>query len=378
MSGSWRGPVIHWWYDTTATVSAPSMWLFMTSNSSLPTSSLLPIIDAGLPTGVVEPFARRIEREQRSLVRSSLTQLQINLGKLCNQACTHCHVEAGPTKKRENMDAKTASRVIELAQKCEALESIDLTGGAPEMNANFRDMVTSFRRHGVRVIDRCNLTILSEPNFDWVANFLADHDVDVVASLPCYLEDNVDGQRGDGVFARSIDGLRQLNDLGYGRGDARRKLDLVFNPTGPSLPPDQTELQAEYKFELKARYGIEFDNLLCITNIPIKRYAVYLNKRGKLDDYMRLLADNFNPAAADQVMCRSLVSIGWDGQIFDCDFNQMLNLPIGGRRSTTVWDIESLETFATQRIATADHCYGCTAGAGSSCAGAVIESFITT
>ncbi|MGB7325965.1 MAG: arsenosugar biosynthesis radical SAM (seleno)protein ArsS [Rubripirellula sp.] len=335
-------------------------------------SSLLPIIDAGLPTGVVEPFADRVHRESRSLLRKTITELQINLGKLCNQTCTHCHVEAGPTKKRENMDAKTAARIVELAERCPSIQTVDLTGGAPEMNASFRDMVMAFRRRGLRVIDRCNLTILSEPGFDWVADFLAEYNVDVVASLPCYLEDNVDGQRGDGVFARSIDGLRELNRRGYGTRDPRRKLDLVFNPTGPSLPPDQSKLEADYKRELKARYGIAFDSLLCITNIPIKRYATYLNKRGKLDDYMRLLADNFNPIAADHVMCRSLISIGWQGEIYDCDFNQMLEMPVGGKSRTTVWDIDSFETFANEKIAVADHCYGCTAGAGSSCGGAVV------
>ncbi|TWU59851.1 molybdenum cofactor biosynthesis protein A [Rubripirellula tenax] len=336
-------------------------------------SSLLPIIDAGLPTGLVEPFGQRMDRNDRPLSRHSIIELQINLGKLCNQTCTHCHVEAGPTKKRENMDSRTATRIIELAQLCESIRTVDLTGGAPEMNANFQEMVSEFRSRGLRVIDRCNLTILSEPGYEWVAGFLADNGVDVVASLPCYLEDNVDGQRGNGVFTRSIDGLQKLNRLGYGSGDPQRKLDLVFNPTGPSLPPDQSTLEVDYKRELKSRYAIEFDHLLCITNIPIKRYATYLNRRGKLDDYMRLLADNFNPVAAGNVMCRSLVSIGWDGAIFDCDFNQMLNMPIGGKTPTTVWDIDTLDTFKRQTISVADHCYGCTAGAGSSCSGAVTK-----
>jgi radical SAM/Cys-rich protein len=221
------------------------------------------------------------------------------------------------------------------------------------------------------VIDRCNLTILSEPEYEWVADFLADNKVDVVASLPCYLEDNVDSQRGSGVFARSIDALQRLNQLGYSRSGSDLRLDLVFNPTGPSLPPDQAQLENDYKRELKSRYGIEFDHLLAITNIPIKRYAKYLSKKNKLDDYMRLLGDNFNPAAASQVMCRSLLSIGWDGQIFDCDFNQMLEIPVGGT-PRTVWTIKSLDEFVNQKISVADHCYGCTAGAGSSCGGAVV------
>ncbi|WP_145416095.1 arsenosugar biosynthesis radical SAM (seleno)protein ArsS [Planctomycetes bacterium K23_9] len=334
-------------------------------------SSLLPVIDAGLPTGVVEPFGQRLSRTGTSLVRHTLTELQINLGKLCNQTCTHCHVDAGPTKKRENMDAKTADRIIELSQTCESITTVDLTGGAPEMNANFRRMVESFRSRGLRVIDRCNLTILSETGFEWVADFLANQQVEVVASLPCYLEDNVDGQRGRGVFGRSIDGLLKLNSLGFGQQGSSLQLDLVFNPTGPSLPPNQTTLEADYKRELKSRYGIEFNRLLAITNIPIRRYATFLHKRGKLASYMTLLADNYNSAAAEQVMCKSLVSIGWDGEIYDCDFNQMIDMPIGGE-TQTVWSIDSLQEFVDRPISIADHCYGCTAGAGSSCSGAVV------
>ncbi len=345
----------------------------MNSNQPDRMSSLLPVIDAGLPTGVVEPFADRVAREEESLVRHALTDLQINLGKLCNQTCTHCHVEAGPTKTRENMDAATAQRIVELAAECETLQTVDLTGGAPELNPNFRPLVTVFRNAGLRVIDRCNLTILSEPGFEDLGQFLADNQVDVVASLPCYLEDNVDAQRGSGVFARSIDALKLLNRLGYGRQASGLRLDLVFNPTGPSLPPDQTRLEADYKRELAARYEIEFNHLLAITNIPIKRYAQFLFKRGQLDSYMQLLAENFNALAARHVMCRTLLSIGWDGEIFDCDFNQMLEMPVGGAQPLNIWDIESFDAFVHQRIAVADHCYGCTAGAGSSCGGAVVS-----
>lgn len=336
-------------------------------------SSLLPVIDAGLPTGVVEPFGQRLARTGDSLTRHTLTELQINLGKLCNQTCTHCHVDAGPTKKRENMDAKTADRIIQLSETCPSITTVDLTGGAPEMNPNFRRLVQTFRDRGLRVIDRCNLTILSEPGFEWVADFLADQQVDVVASLPCYLEDNVDGQRGQGVFGRSIDGLLKLNELGFGREDSPLRLDLVFNPTGPSLPPDQSSLQADYKRELKSRYGIEFNELLAITNIPIRRYATFLHKRGQLNDYMTLLANHFNATAAGHVMCRSLLSIGWDGKIFDCDFNQMIEMPVGGK-AETLWSIDSLQSFVNRPIAVADHCYGCTAGAGSSCGGAIVSN----
>ena len=341
-------------------------------------SSLLPIIDAGLPTGIIPPFAARIASETCGpLVRSTLTQLQINLGKLCNQTCTHCHVEAGPTKKRENMDAKTAQRIMDLAQTCDSLTTVDLTGGAPEMNPHFREMVRTFRSRGLRVIDRCNLTILMEPGYEDVADFLAQWNVDVVASLPCYLEDNVDGQRGNGVFQKSIAALHRLNSLGYGTNNgaspSKRRLDLVFNPTGSSLPPDQASLQADYKREMKSRYDVEFDSLFCITNIPIKRYAKFLSKQNRLDDYMRLLSQNFNADAAGAVMCRSLVSIGWDGAIYDCDFNQMLEIPISGGDHQTIWDIESFDQSVNQRVAVADHCYGCTAGAGSSCGGEIVS-----
>ncbi|HBV62560.1 MAG TPA: radical SAM protein [Rhodopirellula sp.] len=334
-------------------------------------SSILPIIDAGLPTGIVEPFAGRVGRDAEPLTRDSLTELQINLGKLCNQTCTHCHVDAGPTKTAENMTPETAKRICELVDASESLTTIDLTGGAPELNPSFRSLVTHFRGNGLRVIDRCNLTILSEPGQEDLSDFLASHHVEIVASLPCYLEDNVDAQRGSGVFERSINGLQQLNALGYGQHDSALKLNLVFNPTGPTLPPDQTSLETDYKRELKKRYNIEFNHLLAITNIPIKRYAKFLKKRGVLADYMLMLESAFNPQAARGVMCRAMLSIGWDGQLYDCDFNQMLGMPVAGKPPHTVWDIKTFDEFIHQRVAVADHCYGCTAGAGSSCGGSV-------
>ena len=337
-------------------------------------TSLLPIIDAGLPLGIVEPFGKRLAASNQTLVRHALTDLQVNLGKLCNQACTHCHVEAGPTKTRENMDQRTANRMLELALQCDSLTTIDLTGGAPEMNPVFRDLVVAFRKRGLRVIDRCNLTILSEPGYEWVADFLAEHQVDVVASLPCYLQENVDRQRGRGVFDRSIDALQQLNQRGYGVEGSGLRLDLVFNPTGPSLPPDQTQLEQDYKRELLERFAIRFNHLLAITNIPIKRYATYLQKAGKFEEYMHLLADHFNRSAADRVMCRSLISIGWDGAIFDCDFNQMLELAPASLDRPTLWSIDSFDDFVSMKITVGDHCYGCTAGAGSSCGGAIVQS----
>ncbi len=339
--------------------------------------SILPVINTGLPTNLVAPFAQRVAQTGTVMRRTAVQSLQINLGKLCNQTCTHCHVEAGPTKIRENMSEETASRVLELARGCEGLQVVDLTGGAPEMNPSFRHLVTELRRDGIQVIDRCNLTILQQPGYEWAAPFLAEHQVIVVASLPCYLEDNVDGQRGNGVFRESIAALKQLNHLGYGAENSPLRLDLVFNPTGPSLPPEQAGLQADYKRELASRYGITFNNLLTITNIPIKRYAMFLAKQDKLVDYMKLLEDNFNDAAVPGVMCRSLLSISWDGSIYDCDFNQMIELPASISNTlpvatTTVWDIQSFDDFADRPIATADHCYGCTAGSGSSCGGALV------
>ena len=224
------------------------------------------------------------------------------------------------------------------------------------------------------MIDRCNLTILTEPGQESLAAFLADQQVDVVASLPCYLEDNVDAQRGSGVFERSIRGLKMLNELGYGRDGSSLRLDLVFNPTGPSLPPDQAKLETDYKRELAARFGIEFNHLLAITNIPIKRYAKFLRTRGVLEDYMHLLERSFNADASSRVMCRSMLSLSWDGRIYDCDFNQMIDLGVPGQANSNIWEIESFDSFLDRRISVADHCYGCTAGAGSSCGGAVIPS----
>lgn len=335
--------------------------------------TLLPVINSGTPTGIVQPFANRVAREATPMKRHAVTQLQINLGKLCNQACTHCHVEAGPTKTRENMNAATVDRILELADTCPTLEVIDLTGGAPEMNPHFRRLVSEFRARNLRVIDRCNLTILVQSGYQWAAPFLAEHGVDVVASLPCYLEDNVDRQRGDGVFSQSIEALRLLNRLGYATPESPLQLDLVFNPTGPSLPPDQSALESDYRRELQERFDIRFNHLLTITNIPIKRYAMFLAKQQRFESYLKLLEDNFNPSAADAVMCRSLLSISWDGLIYDCDFNQMIDLPASSIDSgkPTIWNIGSLTEFANRPIATADHCYGCTAGAGSSCSGAL-------
>jgi radical SAM/Cys-rich protein len=304
------------------------------------------------------------------LVRDPVTTLQVNVGRLCNLACHHCHVEAGP-KQTEIMPAEVAARLVELLELNPAVDLLDLTGGAPEMNPSFRVLVTEARRLGRRVIDRCNLTILGEPGYEDLPDFLAAHEVHVVASLPCYTADNVDRQRGRGVFDGSIRALRQLNALGYGRPASRRRLDLVYNPLGPSLPPPQLKLEAQYREELGRLFGIEFHQLLTITNMPIRRFAWTLQRTGQTGAYMSLLVNHFNPATVGALMCRSLVSVGFDGRLYDCDFNQMLDIPIGAAKIRTIWDVDRVDALAGAKIATGPHCFGCTAGAGSSCSGAL-------
>jgi radical SAM/Cys-rich protein len=295
----------------------------------------------------------------------------VNVGKVCNQACHHCHVDAGP-KRTERMTAREIDRVLTLLARSPVVDLVDITGGAPELNAGFRDLVAGARDLGRRVIDRCNLTVLFEPGMTGLAEYLAAMSVELVCSLPCYSEDNVDRQRGSGVFEKSIRALVMLNALGYGRPGSGLVLNLVYNPLGPSLPPPQADLEARYREELHARYGISFDSLLTITNMPIKRFAEQLARQGALADYMGLLVNHFNPETMDGLMCRSLVSIGYDGRLYDCDFNQMLEIPL--RReglALTTLDVQSFAEIDALPIATADHCFGCTAGAGSSCSGAV-------
>ncbi len=300
------------------------------------------------------------------LERVSVETLQINVGKVCNQACHHCHVDAGP-KRTESMTQQTADRVLHLLANTPEVETVDITGGAPELNPNFRALVQKSRCLRKRVIDRCNLTILLEPGFEDLAEFLRGHEVDIVASLPCYTAGNVDKQRGRGVFERSIRALQLLNRLGYGQPGSALRLDLVFNPVGASLPPPQQALEADYKLHLRNEFGIEFHHLLTITNMPIRRFSAYLVQIGKQDEYRRLLINNFNPATVEHTMCRRLISVSWDGCLYDCDFNQMLELPSPGRYS--VWNIESFRPLARDPIQLGDHCFGCTAGAGSSCGG---------
>lgn len=304
------------------------------------------------------------------LRRVPVTTLQINVGKRCNQACHHCHVDAGP-KRTEMMTAATADRLLALIDATPSIELVDITGGAPELNPEFRRLVTAVRSRGHRVIDRCNLTVLLEPGQEDLATFLAEQRVEITASLPCYGLKNVDAQRGKGVFDKSIAALRRLNGLGYGDPATGLVLDLVYNPGGPFLPPAQEKLEADYKRELAAQFGLVFNHLLTITNMPISRFADALRRAGQHAEYMSLLVNHFNPATLDGLMCRSLLSVGYDGQIYDCDFNQMLELPVGGGVRATIWNVDTLAAYDGAEIGVNDHCYGCTAGAGSSCGGAL-------
>jgi radical SAM/Cys-rich protein len=372
-------------------------------------------------------FARALaEHGVGPLRRAALATLQVNVGRRCDLACHHCHVEAGPRRSEAMRDA-TAERVLELLARGPGIGTLDLTGGAPELHAVFRPLVRGARALGRRVIDRCNLTVLDLPGQEDTAAFLAGHAVRIVASLPCYTRENVDRQRGRGVFARSIAALQRLNALGYGRPGSGLELDLVYNPLGPSLPPPEAELEARYRAELRELFGIDFGRLLTLANMPIKRFAHQLEREGRAAEYMGLLVNHFNPDTLPALMCRSLVSVGWDGAVYDCDFNQMLELPLGaslaqraqvshgerkfraasasfaqraegerrpavGRAKTssgasedqqwgerrpsgggarTIWELDDLGTLARKPIATASHCFGCTAGSGSSCGGAL-------
>jgi radical SAM/Cys-rich protein len=310
-----------------------------------------------------------------ALRRRQTTTVQVNVGKVCNQACHHCHVDAGP-KRTERMAADEIDRILGLLARSPRVEIVDITGGAPELNPGFRDLVAGVRGLGRRVIDRCNLTVLFEPGMTGLAEYLAAMEVELVCSLPCYGEDNVDRQRGHGVFAKSIRALRMLNELGYGHPGSGLLLSLVYNPLGPTLPPPQAALEARYRNELQERYGLSFNSLLTITNMPIRRFAEQLVRQDALGDYMGLLVNHFNPATVDGLMCRTLVSVGYDARLYDCDFNQMLEIPLTrAGLALTTFDIDSFAEVDELPIATADHCFGCTAGAGSSCSGAVAQGF---
>lgn len=316
-------------------------------------------------------FDETLSRSGLKIKREVITTLQVNIGKRCNQACHHCHVESGPNR-TENMEQSTVDRILELLQGAPDITLVDITGGAPELNPHFRMFVTQIRAMGKEVIDRCNLTVLFEKGQEDTAEFLAEQKVQIVASLPCYLEDNVNAQRGKGVFGKSISALEKLNALGYGKPDSGLILNLVYNPVGTHLPPEQKKLEAAYKEYLHKNFGLVFNSLFTITNMPIKRFAHMLERDGLTEQYMQLLIDNFNVQAAQEVMCKQLVSISWDGKLYDCDFNQMLEIPLNFR-SRTIWDIPSFSSL-DQDIAFADHCFGCTAGAGSSCTGALLTT----
>ena len=301
--------------------------------------------------------------------RGRLDTLQVNLGYKCNQTCVHCHVNAGPHR-TEMMDAATLALIPEVLA-ARGLGTLDLTGGAPELHDGFRDLVRAARAQGVRVIDRCNLTILFEPGQEGLAQFLAEQRVEIVASMPCYSAANVDKQRGDGVFDLSIAALQQLNALGYGQPGSGLVLNLVYNPQGASLPPEQQALQAEYKRELLAHFGIVFNALFALTNMPIQRFGSTLVSKGSFDAYMDLLKNSYQPQNLPGVMCRSTVSVDWQGWLSDCDFNQQLGLPLG--TSGLQRHLRDLlkTSLDDQAIRVAGHCYGCTAGQGSSCGGAL-------
>ena len=316
-------------------------------------------------------FAQRLADHSLPLRHARTEVLQINVGKLCNLTCVHCHVNAGPGRK-EIMARETVDRIVDWLAKTD-IPTVDLTGGAPEMIPDFKYFVRRLKaltpaRH---IIDRCNLTILLEPGYEDFAQFLADHEVEIIASMPCYSPENVNAQRGEGVFDGSIKGLQLLNSLGYGR-EARLPLHLVYNPNGAFLPGPQAELEADYKRELEGHFGIVFHKLYTITNLPIARFASYLRNNGKLADYMLLLNDAFNPATVEGLMCRNTINVSWRGEVFDCDFNQMLKMQWRERgRSLSLWDVDPA-IVEDREILTGDHCFGCTAGAGSSCGGALV------
>ncbi|MEM7195470.1 MAG: arsenosugar biosynthesis radical SAM (seleno)protein ArsS [Pseudomonadota bacterium] len=321
-----------------------------------------------MDTAVKHDFNQHLRSHgQFPLKRSSLSELQINLGYLCNLACTHCHVEAGP-KRTEIMTWETMERIIDWARE-NHIRSADLTGGAPEMIPHFRDLVDAFIELGIQVTSRCNLTVLFEPNQEDLAEWYAERKIRLVCSLPCYTSDNVDRQRGKGVFGKSINALNLLNDHGYARQDDLT-LDLVYNPIGPSLPPAQAALEADYKKRLKKDFDIDFNGLLTITNLPVRRFAHFLRRTGQLESYQQLLADNFNPSTVAPLMCRHLISVDWQGYVYDCDFNQMEDMPAAATGRKQLWEV-SPGQFDNARIAVGTHCFGCTAGAGSSCGGAL-------
>lgn len=322
----------------------------------------------------MQPFSQTLHLTNgKGFARRAVEVLQVNLGRYCNQACIHCHVEAGPSRK-EMMDRDTLDAVLRLLASSK-IATLDITGGAPELHPKFDYLVESARELGRHVMDRCNLTVIFEPGKRYLPEFFKRHRVEVVCSLPCYTEENVDQQRGKGTFESSIRGLKILNDIGYGQADGDLILNLVYNPVGPHLPPPQDKLERDYREILRDRFGIVFNHLYCLTNMPITRYETHLKLRGEYGAYMELLANNYNAATLEHVMCRNLISVGYEGSIYDCDFNQMLELPVTDPQGKplNIVSLSSLDQVAGKAIRAGDHCYACTAGSGSSCGGALVS-----
>ena len=320
----------------------------------------------------MQSFAERLQSNGLSLTRRAVDVLQVNLGRYCNLACIHCHVESGPTRK-ELMSRENVEAVLRFLART-GIPTLDITGGAPELHPDFAYLIASARKLGRHVMDRCNLTVLFEPGMEYLPEFFKLNEVELVCSLPCYSEENVDKQRGKGTFDASIRALQLLNEIGYGQIDGDLVLNLVYNPVGPHLPPRQDKLEQDYKKILCEQFGIAFNHLYCLTNMPITRYATHLKLRGEYDRYRELLESNFNGATLDQVMCRNLISIGWDGSVYDCDFNQMLEMPIldaAGNRLHIASLV--LDQVRERSIQVGDHCYGCAAGSGSSCGGELVQ-----
>ena len=309
------------------------------------------------------------ETDFPALRRAQVETLQMNLGYLCNLSCLHCHVAAGPNRK-ELMDQATMALALQVAEHFGS-KTLDLTGGSPEMNPHFRWLVEQARSRGLHVMDRLNPTIMEEPDYEWVGEFLAGHEIEVIASLPCYSKENVDAQRGNGVFEASISALKTLNELGYGQAESGLKLNLVYNPLGPSLPPPQGTLEADYKQLLSEEFGLVFNHLYTITNMPIQRFGSMLVSKGQFDDYMQLLRNAYQPENLKAVMCRHLLSVDYQGYVYDCDFNQMLGLPLGGTEQRLHLRELLHQTDIPRNIGVGGHCYGCAAGQGSSCGGAL-------
>ena len=328
----------------------------------------LPVLDQRLPSAPAS-FEQMLASRNLDLRARSVETLQVNVGKLCNQACKHCHVDASPSR-TEIMTRETVELVLAALRRFQ-FRTVDVTGGAPELNPSFRYLVTEARALGSHITVRHNLTVMFEPGQGDLPEFFRDQKVEVISSLPYFLEERTDAQRGPHVFQKSIEALRRLNAIGYGIKDSNLILNLVYNPAGAFLPPPQASLEADFKRELQARYGVTFNQLYTITNMPIKRFLDYLRRSGNEERYLRKLVEAFNPQAVEGLMCRDLVSVDWTGRLYDCDFNQMLELGVDSELPQSIVDFDP-EKFASRRVMTGAHCFGCTAGAGSSCGGAVV------